>query len=74
MKRETGLEHLTMLDISPPKFVSLAAGAGFDAVGLRIAPVTWGEQPWPVKPRRPCWPRQCNGARIRASRSWRPRR
>jgi sugar phosphate isomerase/epimerase len=50
MKRETGLEHLTMLDISPPEFVSLAAGAGFDAVGLRIAPVTWGEQPWPVGP------------------------
>jgi hypothetical protein len=27
MERETGLEHLTMLDISPPDFVSLAAGA-----------------------------------------------
>ena len=50
MGRETGLEHLTMLDISPPDFVSLAAGAGFDAVGLRIAPVTPGEQVWPVGP------------------------
>lgn len=48
MARETGLEHLTMLDISPPDLVSLAAGAGFDAVGLRIAPVTSGEEPWPM--------------------------
>jgi len=48
MARETGLEHLTMLDISPPELVSLAARAGFDAVGLRIAPVTPGEEPWPM--------------------------
>src|SRR5258708_27170829 len=53
MKRATGLEHLTMLDIAPPEFVSLAAAAGFDSVGLRIAPVTPGEQAWPVGPGSP---------------------
>ena len=50
MKRATGLEHLTLLDISPPELVDLAAGAGFDAVSLRIAPVTQGEEAWPMGP------------------------
>jgi sugar phosphate isomerase/epimerase len=50
MKRGTGLEHLTMLDVAPPELVSVAAGAGFDAVGLRIAPVTPDEDPWPMAP------------------------
>src|SRR5258708_14340288 len=53
MKRATGLEHLTMLDIAPPEFGSLAATAGFDSVGLRIAPVTPGEDAWPVGPGSP---------------------
>lgn len=50
MQRATGLDHLTMLDIAPPEFVGLAAAAGFSAVGLRIAPVTAGEEAWPVLP------------------------
>ena len=48
MRRAVGLEHLTLLDVAPPEFVTLAAGAGFDAVGLRIAPVAPGEEPWPM--------------------------
>ncbi len=53
MKRATGLEHLTMLDIAPPEFIDLAATAGFATVGLRIAPVTPGEEAWPVSPGSP---------------------
>lgn len=48
MKRVIGLEHLTMLDVAPPELVSLAAAAGFDTVGLRVAPVTPAEDPWPM--------------------------
>ena len=46
----TGLEHLTLLGVSPPDFVTTAAEAGFTAVGLRISPATDGERPWPVAP------------------------
>jgi sugar phosphate isomerase/epimerase len=49
-RRELALEHLTLLEVAPPDLVSLAAGAGFDAVSLRISPATDGEQPWPVSP------------------------
>jgi hypothetical protein len=48
MARETGLEHPTMLNISPPELVSLAGRAGPAPAGLRIAPVTPGEEPWPM--------------------------
>jgi sugar phosphate isomerase/epimerase len=60
----TGLEHLTMLDVAPPEFVTMAAGAGFDAVGLRVAPVTPGEEAWPVSPGSPMLAetmRRCGG-------------
>lgn len=53
MERVTGLEHLTMLDIAPPELVTLAAGTGFDAVSLRVAPVTAQEEAWPVGPGSP---------------------
>jgi sugar phosphate isomerase/epimerase len=62
--RITGLDHLTMLDVAPPEFVAVAAGAGFDAVGLRVAPVTPGEQGWPVSPGSPMLAetmRRCGG-------------
>jgi sugar phosphate isomerase/epimerase len=49
-QRVLALDHLTLLDIAPPDFVTLAAGAGFDAVGLRIAPATADESPWPMSP------------------------
>jgi hypothetical protein len=45
---------LSMLDVAPPEFVAAAAGAGFDAVGLRVAPVTPGEEAWPVFPAPRC--------------------
>jgi sugar phosphate isomerase/epimerase len=48
--RVLALDHLTLLDVAPPDFVALAAGAGFDAVGLRIAPATAGESVWPMAP------------------------
>lgn len=49
----TGLEHLTLLDVPPPELVTVAASAGFDAVGLRISPAVDGERPWPVSPGSP---------------------
>jgi sugar phosphate isomerase/epimerase len=51
--RETGLEHLTLLGVSPPDLVTVAARAGFTAVGLRLSPATDGERPWPVAPGSP---------------------
>jgi sugar phosphate isomerase/epimerase len=48
--RVLAVDHLTMLDVAPPDFVALAAEAGFDAVGLRIAPATPAESPWPMSP------------------------
>jgi sugar phosphate isomerase/epimerase len=51
--RETGLEHLTLLGVSPPDLVTVAAAAGFDAVGLRISPAADGDRPWPVWPGSP---------------------
>jgi sugar phosphate isomerase/epimerase len=53
MERSIGLEHLTLLDVAPPEFVSLAAAAGPDTVGLRVAPVTRDEAAWPLSPGSP---------------------
>jgi sugar phosphate isomerase/epimerase len=53
MARVKGLEHLTLLGLAPPEFVSVAASAGFAAVGLRVSPVAPpvpGEEPWPMSP------------------------
>jgi sugar phosphate isomerase/epimerase len=43
-----GIDHLTLLDVSPPDLVGIASGAGFDTVGLRVAPAGPGEEPWPM--------------------------
>jgi sugar phosphate isomerase/epimerase len=43
-----GIGHLTMLDVAPPDWVTLAAAAGFDAVGLRAAAAGPTEEPWPI--------------------------
>lgn len=48
-----GIGHLTMLDVAPPEWVTLAAEAGFDAVGLRAAAAAPGEEPWPMAPGSP---------------------
>lgn len=53
MTRVTGLEHLTMLDVPPPELVTVSAGAGFGAVGVRVSPATDGERPWPMTPGSP---------------------
>jgi sugar phosphate isomerase/epimerase len=37
------LAHLTLLQLSPPELVTVAANAGFDAVGLRLLPAVPGE-------------------------------
>jgi len=66
--REIGLEHLTLLGVSPPDLVTVAASAGFSAVGLRISPATDGERPWPVSPGSPMLAetvRRCAGTGIR---------
>lgn len=46
--REVGIDHLTMLNISPPELVTIAWEAGFDAVSLRVAAASPGEEPWPM--------------------------
>jgi hypothetical protein len=51
--RVTGLEHLTLLGVPPPDLVTVAAEAGFSAVGLRVSPATDGERPWPMNPGSP---------------------
>lgn len=62
--RIIGLDHLTMLDLAPPEFVAVAARAGFDAVGLRVAPVSPDEEAWPLAPGSPMLAetmRRCGG-------------
>ncbi|WP_273842062.1 sugar phosphate isomerase/epimerase family protein [Rubrobacter calidifluminis] len=43
------MDHLTMLDVSPPELVVIAAKAGFDCVGLRVSAAGPEEKPWPMK-------------------------
>jgi sugar phosphate isomerase/epimerase len=43
---EVGMDHLTMLDVSPPDLVTIAREAGFDSVSLRVAASTPREEPW----------------------------
>lgn len=47
---ELGMDHLTMLDLSPPDFVSVAGEAGFDVAGLRVLAAARDEEPWPMHP------------------------
>lgn len=42
------LAHLTVLQASPPELIRLAAAAGYDFVGLRLARVTAEEHLWPL--------------------------
>ena len=46
--REVGIDHLTLLDLSPPELVNVAREAGFDSVSLRVAATAPNEQPWPM--------------------------
>jgi sugar phosphate isomerase/epimerase len=45
---EVGMDHLTMLDVSPPDMVTIAREAGFDAISPRVAASTPNEEPWPM--------------------------
>ena len=44
-----GIGHLTMLDVAPPNWVSLAHEAGFDAVGIQVADIGPTEEEWPMR-------------------------
>jgi sugar phosphate isomerase/epimerase len=50
---EVGIDHLTMLDVSPPELVTVAREAGFDAVSPRVIPSTPSEEPWLMTPGSP---------------------
>lgn len=45
---EVGIDHLTMLDVSPPDLVTIAGEAGFDSVSLRVSAASPDEEPWPM--------------------------
>ena len=42
------LAHLTLLDVSPPKLVEIAARAGYQKVGLRLLPAAPGTPSYPL--------------------------
>jgi sugar phosphate isomerase/epimerase len=48
-RRLLGIAHLTLIEVTPPALISLAAAAGFDFVGLRIAPAAEGEFACPMR-------------------------
>ena len=43
---EVGMDHLTMLDVSPPDLVTIARKAGFDSISPRVAASAPDEEPW----------------------------
>lgn len=47
-RRELGIDHLTMLEVSPPDLVTIASEAGFDSISPRVAPASPDEEPWPM--------------------------
>jgi sugar phosphate isomerase/epimerase len=57
--RAYSLAHLTAIRASPPRLVALAAGAGYDFVGLRLREVTPGD----------AWPLVEDGALLRETRT-----
>lgn len=44
--RTLGLAHLSLIELTPPQLVEVAAGAGFDVVGVRARAVTAAESPF----------------------------
>jgi sugar phosphate isomerase/epimerase len=48
MKREYSLAHLTVLSLSPPHLVEVAARTGYDFVGVRMTRVTPAEVLYPL--------------------------
>ncbi len=45
---QVGIDHLTLLQVSPPELVTIASETGFDAVGFRVGTAGPGEEPWPM--------------------------
>src|SRR5215207_3763901 len=62
---EVGIDHLTMLDVSPPELVTVAREAGFDAVSPRVLTASPSEESWLMTPgsKRPRagWTRRASG-------------
>lgn len=52
-RREIGIAHLTLLQLTPPELVAAAAEAGYDFVGVRVTAATAGETPYPMRPGSP---------------------
>ena len=48
MTRSYAVCHLQMLALDPPDFVEAAARCGYDAVGIRLLPLTAEERPYPI--------------------------
>jgi sugar phosphate isomerase/epimerase len=48
-----GIAHLTLLALTPPELVTVAAEAGYDFVGIRVKAVTAGERQYPMGPGSP---------------------
>ena len=48
MKREYSLAHLTVLSLTPPQLVDVAARTGYDCVGVRMTRVTPDEVLYPL--------------------------
>jgi hypothetical protein len=48
MTRRVGLAHLTVLPLTPPEVVRVAARTGYDAVGLRMIAITPGSPHYPL--------------------------
>ena len=53
MSTPIGIAHLTLLRLSPPELVTIAAEAGYDFVGIRVKAVTEGEHQYPMEPGSP---------------------
>lgn len=48
MSRALGVAHLTLIELSPPELVTVAAAAGFDFIGVRVKAVTPQERAFPM--------------------------
>jgi sugar phosphate isomerase/epimerase len=53
MTTPIGIAHLTLLSLTPPELVTVAAEAGFDFVGVRVKAVTAGERRYDMEPGSP---------------------
>jgi hypothetical protein len=45
--QEVGIDHLTMLDVSPPELFTIAREAGFDSVSPALPPRPSAKSPGP---------------------------